>query len=126
MWVRTSISNAWLNRGFVRLRHLVGLLAARNVPGLTRRRWGTVLALTLTASAVMLGDYLWVYSPLAEMITPPGSSRHGGFVGFHEASKIINLIQLGLCLTAALIANWPLSHDKRGHDKMTKSDEASV
>ncbi|MCA9110217.1 MAG: hypothetical protein KDA52_09735 [Planctomycetaceae bacterium] len=85
-----------------------GLLAARGLTGLTNRRWATLLILTLLASAVILGDYLWVYSPLAELITPPGSPRPQGFRTLHYASETVNSIQVALCLIAAMIANWPI------------------
>ncbi len=84
-----------------------GLLAARRLTGLTTRRWVTLITLTFVVSALMLGDYLWVYLPLAEMITPPGSARPQGFRTLHQASETVNSIQVGLCLVAALIANWP-------------------
>jgi len=84
-----------------------GLLLAAGLPELSRRRWGTVLLLTLLACGVMLGDYLWIYSPLAEMITPPGAARPAGFRWFHRTSETVNALQVGLCLAAAIIANWP-------------------
>ena len=88
---------------------LVGLLVARGLPRLTKRRWVTLFVLTCVASVVMLVDYLWIYSPLADMITPPGSARPQGFRSLHHASEAINTLQVGLCLVAAMIVNWPVS-----------------
>ncbi|MGE3998773.1 MAG: hypothetical protein AB7I48_01050 [Planctomycetaceae bacterium] len=85
-----------------------GMMLARTLPGMNRRRWTAVLVLILLASAAMLVDYVWVYSPLAQMITPPGIARPAGFRTLHRASEIVNTIQIGLCLAAACVSNWPL------------------
>lgn len=92
---------------------LVGLLAARGLPRLTKRRWVTLFVITSVASVVMLADYLWIYSPLADMITPPGGARPQGFRALHHASEAINTLQVGLCLTAAMIINWPVSRERQ-------------
>ncbi len=87
---------------------IVGILGARGLPGLSKGRWGTVLILSLTASAVILADYFWIYLPLAEMITPPGRPRPQGFPAAHEMSKYANTLQVALCLLAAMTINWPI------------------
>ncbi len=96
---------------------LGGLLAARRLPTLSGRRWTSVFVLTLLASLVMLGDYLWVYTPLAEMITPPGAPRPISFRSLHLASELLNTIQVALCLVAALVANWPCCSGPNSHEK---------
>ncbi len=96
---------------------LTGLLAARQSPVLSGRRWTIVFVLTLLASLVMLGDYFWVYTPLAAMITPPGATRPISFRSLHLASELLNTMQVALCLAAALIANWPRGPESGGDDK---------
>ncbi len=93
---------------------VAGIVAARGLPGLTKRRWGVVVSLSLLASVVMLGDYMWVYLPLAEMITPPGRARPQGFTEAHEMSKYVNALQVAMCLVAAMIANWPMQVEMPG------------
>ena len=91
---------------------LVGLLLARGVMGLPHRRWVTAFGLTLLACGAMLGDYVFVYLPLAEMISPPGSPRPAHFLVLHRASEIVNVIQVGLCFAAAVIAALPLRSER--------------
>ena len=74
---------------------------------LSFRRRGAVLGLLGLALGVMLFDYLVVYLPLAEMITPPGKPRPQGFQTLHHWSKIINSVDVGLVLLGALLVNWP-------------------
>ncbi len=74
---------------------------------LSFRRRGSILGLFGLALVVMLFDYLVVYLPLAEMITPPGKARPQGFQTLHERSKIMNSIDVGLVLLGALLLNWP-------------------
>ena len=71
------------------------------------RRRGGLLVLFGLALVTMLFDYLVVYLPLAEMITPPGKARPQGFQTLHRWSMIINSIDLGLVLLGALVACWP-------------------
>ncbi len=71
----------------------------------------TPVLLTLLALIVMGIDYLWVYLPLAAMITPPGSPRTPQFITLHKASMYINLVHVGLSLAAAWILCWPGTSD---------------
>jgi hypothetical protein len=87
---------------------LIGLLPARGLIGLPRRRWTTVFALTLLAGLTMLGDYVFVYLPLAEMITPPGSPRPQQFFVLHRASEFVNVFQVALSFAAAIVVALPL------------------
>jgi hypothetical protein len=74
---------------------------------LSLRRRGTVLGLFGLALGMMLFDYLVVYVPLAEMITPPGQARPQGFQTLHHWSKMINAVDVGLVLLGAFLVNWP-------------------
>ena len=74
---------------------------------LSFRRRGAALGLFGLALGMMLFDYLVVYLPLAEMITPPGQARPQGFQTLHQWSKIINSVDVGLVLLGALLLNWP-------------------
>ena len=74
---------------------------------LSFRRRGLVLGLFGLALVTMLFDYLVVYLPLAEMITPPGKARTQGFQTLHEWSKVINSADLSLVFLGALLLCWP-------------------
>lgn len=87
---------------------ILGLFAGRNWPGLSGVRWVAATMLTGVAAAILVGDYLWIYSPLAAMITPPGSTRPAEFEWYHHASEMINSLQVALCCIAAVIISWPL------------------
>lgn len=78
---------------------------------LSFRRRGAVLGLFGLALGVMLFDYLVVYLPLAEMITPPGKPRPQGFQTLHQGSKIMNSVDVGLVLLGALLVSWPSRRD---------------
>lgn len=86
---------------------LLGILASGRE--LLRSRWIRIAAaaLTATALAVMLIDYLAIYRPLEAMITPPDGARPAEFVSYHEASKLINLVHVGFVLVAALLICLP-------------------
>ncbi len=67
-----------------------------------RRRLFCLAGLLFVALAVMVGDYIWVYQPLVEMVTPPGQSRPAEFVTYHKASKWLNALAISLCGIAAM------------------------
>ncbi|MEW4530736.1 hypothetical protein [Maioricimonas sp. JC845] len=83
---------------------VLGLIAS---PLFSRAR--TILfTLLLIASLVLMGiDYVRVYRPLLEMITPPGQARPAGFRDLHHMSELINTIHVGLAFVAALTFSWP-------------------
>lgn len=88
----------------------VSLLCTFGLPAsisLKRRRW--IMALLAAALLLMIADYFWIYEPLLEMITPPGKARSMEFVSYHEASKYINAVDVGLCLVAAVLVCRPVS-----------------
>jgi hypothetical protein len=72
-----------------------------------RRRGILVLLLLSAALALMTYDYLSVYSPLAEMVSPPGQARPAEFTVLHSRSRLVNAIDVGLCVLAALLLCWP-------------------
>ena len=81
-------------------------LAGNSAAFPVRRRIGS-LVLLAAALACMTIDYVWIYQPLLQMVTPPGQAKPASFIRYHEASKQINLTELLICLTAAGLANWP-------------------
>lgn len=72
----------------------------------SRRRILAVGGLSLISLLMLAGDWFWVYSPLTEMIDPPGQPRTMRFQTLHHASMYLNSVQLGLCLVAAVLACW--------------------
>ena len=84
---------------------LVGLaLAASVASSAIRTTWGwrIALAMLLLAGGLMAADYVWIYSPLAAMVTPPGQARTMAFVTLHHWSMRINTAHLVACLIAAV------------------------
>ena len=75
------------------------------------RRIGALVLLSVVL-AVMAVDYVWIYLPLLQMVTPPGQAKPGHFRNYHEASKWINLVGLFLCLIASSIVNWPATSSR--------------
>jgi hypothetical protein len=78
----------------------LALTAGLFAPRQNRRRLLCFSALVLFVLALMAADYVWVYSPLVEMITPPGKSRPAEFVSYHNISKWLNFASISL--TAAI------------------------
>ena len=56
---------------------------------------------------LMAVDYLWIYQPLLQMVTPPGQAKPTSFMAYHVASKWINFAELALCLVVAMLINYP-------------------
>ena len=73
-----------------------------------RRRWISLVLLVVILVAMWV-DYVWIYQPLLQMVTPPGQAKPASFAHYHEASKRMNLAGLTLCLVATWIVNWPES-----------------
>ncbi len=87
----------------------IGTWLARNSVALSRRRRGYSLVLLTLVLTLMAVDYVWIYLPLLQMVTPPGQVKSASFGTYHQASKWINLAGLVLCLSAAWLVNWPFS-----------------
>lgn len=77
---------------------------ATAIAGLGDKSRGLRLALIglALAGAVMAIDYVWIYSPLAAMVTPPGQPRTLAFVTLHHWSMRINTIHLLVCMAVAI------------------------
>jgi len=76
-------------------------------PELTRRRRAVAILSLLFALLLMGLDYIWIFTPLNALIVPPGQPRSATFVSYHQASKWINFLGLGLMLVAAIALNLP-------------------
>ena len=77
------------------------------------KRMGFCMMLLILALMTMLVDYVFVYLPLVEMITPPERAKPAGFEFYHNASKYINAFDIGLCLIAALLLCMPKRVEER-------------
>jgi predicted histidine transporter YuiF (NhaC family) len=77
------------------------------------KRMGICMMLLILALITMLVDYVFVYLPLVEMITPPERAKPAGFSSYHNASKYINAFDVGLCLIAALLLCLPKRLEKK-------------
>lgn len=85
----------------------IGACLADFQPELPRRRRAFAILALLTVLELMFVDYVWIYSPLAAMVIPPGQAKPSVFVAYHEASKYINLAGLIFAWIAAIALNWP-------------------
>jgi hypothetical protein len=81
-----------------------GCLILRALPA---RRMQLALAAVTAGLLLMTWDYLAVYRPLAEMVTPPGRAKPAEFTQLHARSELVNSIDVGLCLAAAIALCWP-------------------
>lgn len=86
-----SVGLAWL-----------ALSASLVFEGGNKRRRLICSGLVLLILVFMLADYLWIYRPLLEMITPPGQSRPAKFVDYHSFSKWFNFVSISLTAAVAL------------------------
>lgn len=86
---------------------LIGTLAAKGHPSVSGRRWSLAVVLLILTLALMLGDFVWIYRPLAAMISPPGQVRTDAFANYHHLSEGINSLDVALCFVAALLLCWP-------------------
>lgn len=71
------------------------------------RRITVASGLLALAIVLMAIDFLAVYRPLAEMITPPWGAHSARFLAYHHASVWINVGHVGLCALAAALLCWP-------------------
>jgi len=90
---------------------LVTTIAASNHAAVSRRRMVIAAAFTAVALATMVADYAFIYSPLYEMVVS-ADALPSSFRSYHEASKYVNLFDVGLCLVAAVM----LCHSRRAGD----------
>lgn len=73
-----------------------------------RMRSVAIVALISFSAVVFAIDFFYVYSPLQDLIVPPGKARTQEFVRLHNLSRHINEAHLLLMLIAALIAAGPV------------------
>ncbi len=92
---------------------LLGAWVAGNSDLFPRKRRISTLFLLVIVLAIMAVDYVSVYQPLLQMVTPPGQPKSAQFVTYHSASKWINLTGLVICLIAAVLVNWPANPLRR-------------
>ncbi len=86
---------------------LVFNLIATGHPAVGERRSLLALSFVALALALMTLDYFFIYTPLLDMIRPPGGAKSSEFTSYHRWSEIINSAEVLLCLFAAGILNWP-------------------
>jgi len=80
-------------------------LVVRHCP--PARRIRVIAALCLTAVIVMVADRLWVYAPLETMMLDEAARVNPDFRTYHQWSKWINLLSVGMSLAAAVLAAVP-------------------
>ncbi len=56
---------------------------------------------------LMGADFVSVYRPMVEMITPPGRAQPAEFQTYHRVSIWLNMGHIGLCALAAVVLCWP-------------------
>lgn len=54
------------------------------------------------ALAAMIADYVWVYGPLAELMSQPDARETEAFAKYHAWSKYVNFGMLAICLVAGI------------------------
>lgn len=75
--------------------------------GRKRTRTLVVAAACVSLALVLMAvDYVAIYTPLAEMVSPPGAVKPAQFESLHARSEWINMADVGLCLIAALLLCW--------------------
>lgn len=89
--------------GFTLLGAAAVSLAACLISGSRRPVMSIALVLTVAALGLMAYDYPFIYSPLAEMVTPPGQVRSPEFRRLHFWSETVNGVQIVCVLAAALL-----------------------
>jgi hypothetical protein len=84
---------------------LTTLCAGRKSLGSIRH---AMIAVLLAASlGLMTYDWFAVYSPLRNMLDPPGQARNDDFKSLHVRSMSLNTTHVGLAFFAALALCWP-------------------
>lgn len=88
--------------------------------GLSSARRVVALAALMAVLSLMVIDYVAIYRPLLNLVTPPGQTRGPSFVSYHEASKWINFAGLAICLIAVLAVNWPVRDGQSADEGIAK------
>lgn len=63
-----------------------------------------VFVLCTVGILFMAADYVWVYTPLHNMMLEPEARMNPDFWSYHKWSKYVNAFSISLCLIAAVIA----------------------
>jgi hypothetical protein len=85
----------------------VAALGASCLQSDSRRRTWIASGLLALVLLLMAADFVTVYSPMAEMITPPGRAHVAEFQSYHRLSMWLNVGHVGLCAIAAVLLCWP-------------------
>jgi hypothetical protein len=91
-----------------------GLLSMRRQA--SQKRLRIVLTICLATLAIMLIDYLWIYSPLAALMSEPNARSMPEFEAYHTWSKWINVASLSACLLAAVISLVDCNNSTEKHN----------
>jgi hypothetical protein len=89
--------------GLALLGALAAILGSRPRP----KKVGFAVGLLAVTLVVMAADFIAVYRPMADMISPPGRVHVAEFRDYHRASVWINVGHVGLCAVAAVLLCWP-------------------
>ncbi|MBL4883455.1 MAG: hypothetical protein JKY95_02825 [Planctomycetaceae bacterium] len=54
---------------------------------------------------ILISDYIWVYKPLEDMLTPAGSARSQEFPFYHKLTEALNTVAMLINLTASIVIN---------------------
>ena len=82
-------------------------LAIATTPQGSRKKLITGFTLCVLSAFVAGYDYVAVYSPLQQAITPPGQVRGPDFLSLHQQSEFINEVHISLALLAAILICLP-------------------
>ena len=72
-----------------------------------RRRICIASGLLAVVLLLMAADFVAVYRPMVDMLTPPGRPHVAAFRSYHRVSIWLNVGHVGLCAIAAIVLCWP-------------------
>ena len=96
--------------GLLGLAWVAGAIGSMH-PGVGRVRRFVLIGLITALLLLMVADWSWIYTPLANMMQREigeHEARAGAFRTYHLASRWINSVGMTLALIAAGIAAWPV------------------
>jgi len=67
-------------------------------------RGTTIVALLAVVLLLMIGDYVFVFQPLMDLMDLPDARDDPEFTMYHNWSKYVNFASVGLCLVTAVLA----------------------
>ncbi|MCR9198646.1 MAG: hypothetical protein NXI04_08390 [Planctomycetaceae bacterium] len=83
-----------------------------------RARFAIVSALIVLSLAGITLDYLFVFQPLLELITPAGQVRTQEFVRLHNLSRYANQAHIMVMMIAGVVAAWPLPARRESDERL--------